>query len=388
MILQTGLPDNQVHLVSNDRERHVTGDFRSCARHFGGQVFANVHHPQHPVGVLHRPLRPPHTLGFHRIGSRPEARGIGNADRQSIHGQVLAQRVARGPGNLRDDGGIVTGQPVHEARLACIGRPGDHHIESVAKYGTLPGFAQQPLEGYRNGAESGFQFAVGVRLQFLVREVQPRLQVYPQRGQRCLQFLYSLRERAAQGTGGRPGRRARAAVHQVRHGFGLGQVQLVVQEGPQREFARFGRPRPEAEGLAQQPVAHHHAAVTVQLDHVLPGGRSRARKEQHHATVDGQPRRIPERAHVGMAGAGAQAGQFHADVQRLRARHPHDGDRAPARWGGQCRDGIVVNHGSRPPPARRVAVTLSGRHETLQSAAMTLLIRHCCRMESPVLVSQ
>ena len=85
MFFEAGPLGNQVHLVPYDRERNVAGDFRSGANHFGRQNLSNVHHPQHPVGVLDRPLRASYTLGLHGIVRRPEARGIGDADRQPVH---------------------------------------------------------------------------------------------------------------------------------------------------------------------------------------------------------------------------------------------------------------------------------------------------------------
>ena len=69
---------------------------------------------------------------------------------------------------------------------------------------------------------------------------------------------------------------------QVADGFGLGQVELVVQERTFGELAGFGEPQPDGaarlEAAREQQLQHDGAAVRLQLEHVFAGVRMRRRK--------------------------------------------------------------------------------------------------------------
>ena len=118
----------------------------------------------------------------------------------------------------------------------------------------------------------------------------------------------SLRERAVERARGRARRRFGAGVDQVGDGFGLGQVELVVEEGALGEFARPGdaqarRARPVRrridrggglEAAREQQLQHDRAAVRLQLEHVFAGVRVRRREVERQALID-RPRRRASR---------------------------------------------------------------------------------------------
>jgi len=94
--------------------------------------------------------------------------------------------------------------------------------------------------------------------QVLLREIQRRLD---QRAGLC-QLLGQLRQRrrelAGQAAAGAASGRLRACVDQVGDGFRLRQVDTVVQEGAQREFARFGQSRSDSyTGQARAQLQAH-----------------------------------------------------------------------------------------------------------------------------------
>ena len=80
--------------------------------------------------------------------------------------------------------------------------------------------------------------------------------------------------------------------------FGLGQVELVVQEGAAREFARLRQAQaglgPGFEHAREQHAQHDRAAVTLQFQHVLAGVRVRSLEVQGQAFVDDGAVRILE----------------------------------------------------------------------------------------------
>jgi hypothetical protein len=52
------------------------------------------------------------------------------------------------------------------------------------------------------------------------------------------------------------------------------------------EFAGAGRARAEFERAREQQVQHHRAAVRVQFEHVLAGGRVRSGEEQYQRVIE------------------------------------------------------------------------------------------------------
>ncbi len=199
---------------------------------------------------------------------------------------VFAQHIARGAGNLGDDGGLVTGQPVQQAGLAGIGAAGDHHGHAVAQQAAL-------LRGLLHGADLFEQrvqafgdFAVAEKIDLLFGKVDRGLDVAAQFDQRLDQGMNALREFALQGTQrGARGLRA-AAVDQVGNRLGLGEIELVVEEGAFGEFAGPRQTRAEFDDARQQHVHDHRTAVTVQFQHVFAGEGMRGGKVQGDAVVD------------------------------------------------------------------------------------------------------
>jgi hypothetical protein len=109
------------------------------------------------------------------------------------------------------------------------------------------------------------------------------------------------REGAGQRTAGRAGGRLGAGVDQVGHRLGLGQVELVVEEGALGELAGLGQAQAGQARLAgvgalqrrlqaarQQQLQHHRAAVGLQFQHVFAGVAVRRGKVQRQPVVDGR----------------------------------------------------------------------------------------------------
>ena len=107
-----------------------------------------------------------------------------------------------------------------------------------------------------------------------------------------------------------------AGIDQVGDGLGLGQVDLVVEEGALGEFAGLGHPQADApapglQAARQQQLQHHRPAMGLQFQHVLAGVGVGRREMDRQALVDG--------AAVGRAER--QVGCF-ARFQRAAAERP------------------------------------------------------------------
>ena len=98
--------------------------------------------------------------------------------------------------------------------------------------------------------------------------------------------LHHRREFTLQRAHCRLRRLARAGIDQIRNRFGLRQIELVVEKGALREFARMGQSRAKLQHSRDYSLHDHRSAVPVQLEHVLARVGMRRRKEQREACVD------------------------------------------------------------------------------------------------------
>ena len=120
-----------------------------------------------------------------------------------------------------------------------------------------------------NGIQSLRNGAIGQKVDLLLREVDCGFDVNPGIEQHLVDCPDAPREFAAQGTHCRTRSAARGAVHEVGHRFRLGEVDLVVQEGPLGELAGLGEARAKFACTRQQTLHHHGPAVALQFQHVL-----------------------------------------------------------------------------------------------------------------------
>ena len=167
---------------------------------------------------------------------RAQAGGVDHVQRDAFDLDRLADLVARGAGDRRDDGQLGAGQRVQQRALADVGLAGQHDVQALAQQRAL-------ARALANTASSASTMPASwprasARLEevdLLFREVERGLDQHAQVDQSASTSACDLlRERAGQ----RPRRRSRgglgAGVDQVGDGLGLGQVELVVEEGAAR----------------------------------------------------------------------------------------------------------------------------------------------------------
>jgi hypothetical protein len=91
----------------------------------------------------------------------------------------------------------------------------------------------------------------------------------------CVTFAFNVKTAAENFALQRPLRRARGrgrtAVDQVGNGFGLAEVELVVDEGTARELAGFGPSGAKRNDARHEQFADDRAAVRVQFEYIFAG---------------------------------------------------------------------------------------------------------------------
>ena len=67
------------------------------------------------------------------------------------------------------------------------------------------------------------------------------------------------------------GRLRRTGVNQVSDGFGLRQIDLLVEKGPQRKLARLRQARAKLTAAGQQLAHDNRTTMTLKFEHVFAG---------------------------------------------------------------------------------------------------------------------
>jgi hypothetical protein len=276
-------------------------------------------------------------------------------NRHTLDLQRLADLVARGAGNRRDDGQLRPGQRVQQGTLACVGLPGNDHLEPFAQQGAL-------LRGVEHGGQlpgQPVEAATGIglfqKIDLLFGEIQRRFDQHAQFDEPVAQVRDALGKGPGERAGCTAGRGFGAGVDQVGDGFRLGQIQFVVQEGALSEFTRLGQAQTWQRALArrletagQQQLQHHRTAMRLQLQHVFAGVAVRRRKVERETLVDGQAIPTEKGTVGGMPRHQRAAGERLDQRQQTAAGHAHDADRTPPGCSGDGNNGILVSseHGA------------------------------------------
>ena len=120
-------------------------------------------------------------------------------------------------------------------------------------------------------SDARVQDVVGEKVDFLFGKIDRGFDVHARFGHRFGQRMNRDRkltlQRTKRGTCGL----ARAAVDEIGNGFGLGEIDLVVQEGALCEFARLRDSRAETEYSREQHIHDDGAAMAMQLQDIFAG---------------------------------------------------------------------------------------------------------------------
>ncbi|MNP23714.1 hypothetical protein D3C76_1164320 [compost metagenome] len=135
----------------------------------------------------------------------------------------------------------------------------------------------------------------------------------------------------------------RTGFNQVGNGFGLGEVQFVVEEGALTEFPRPGETATQFQAALEQHIQNNRTAMALQLQHIFACERVRAGEIQgnalvQHLVVFTEKRTVVSKSRLELAtteGLGRNAGQ--------RPGNTHDAYTAATLSGGDGCDGFARN---------------------------------------------
>ena len=143
--------------------------------------------------------------------------------------------------------------------------------------------------------------AIGQKVDFLFRKIDGCFDVDTQTDQLFGQVMHTLRECALQRTQSIARSLCRTGFDKVGNGFGLGQIELVIQKCALAELARACLAASQLNTALQQHIENDGPAVTLQFQYVFAGKRVRAREVQGDAFIEHLTVFPVKRAVVGVA---------------------------------------------------------------------------------------
>ena len=195
---------------------------------------------QHDVGIGNGV---PGTCNAHLLDhvlAVAQAGGVDDVDRYTFNLDGLLDLVTRGAGNGRHYGQLGTGQGVEERGLAGIGLPGNDHADAFAQQGALARLLQDQLQTGKDVVELALGIGFLQEVDLFFGKIQRGLDQHAQVDEGVLDCMDAPGKYPGQRLAGTTRRRLGAGVNQVGNRLGLGQIELVVEEGALGKFTRLG----------------------------------------------------------------------------------------------------------------------------------------------------
>ena len=231
-------------------------------------------------------MRAPDAFRFDCVSLVAKTRRICDVQRHAVDCDPFAQHIASRAGNRSDDRGVVASEAIQQARLARVRAASDDDGHPFAQQRALARFRRDLLAQFDRAVDAGAQGGVGEEIDLLLRKIDRRFDVHARLGHGLGQRMHRdgklTLHRTQRGARGLD----RAAVDEIGDRFGLGQVELVVEESAAGELARLGHASAELQCAREQHVHDDRSAVAVQFENVFAGEGGRRGEIQREPGVE------------------------------------------------------------------------------------------------------
>ena len=371
-------------VVHDDALRRGRQRVEQAQVRFGMGIVADQHGK---VGALEFGACAAHAFHLDRVGRFAQAGGVDQGQGDAIEMDRFAQHVACGAGDLGDDRALAGGQTVEQAGLAGIRSADDDHVQAVEQAHAAPARGEDVIELVAQALEIAEHGRVGQKVDFLFGEIDGRLdpdaQAYDALGEGVHLSRKVAFETAHGGARGGFG----AARDQVGDRFGLGQVDLAVEEGTLGELAGPRVARTERDATLEQAAQHDRAAMHLQLEHILAGERMRCRKVQQQAAIEHGAGRIGERAVVCVPRSRRAAEQASGERRDAGAAEADNADATGPRRRGDGGNRFALNAHRRGNASDSRDGYLAAAAAGLAAPSMRRVMIHCwSRPRAPLTV--
>ncbi len=154
-----------------------------------GVRMLRVGNQYHHIGTLALAMCTAYAFALHRIMRFAQACGVGQFQRDAIETDAFAQYVARGAGDIGDDGAIAACKCIEQAGLARVGATDNRYAQTVIESHAALGLAQQVVEFGAQGRQLLRYRGVGEKIDFFFGKIDRRFDVYAQCNQGLQQGL-------------------------------------------------------------------------------------------------------------------------------------------------------------------------------------------------------
>ena len=382
----------QVHLVPDQQHGDVAGLFQHFAHGLvgtdvgsgpGRAQTAAVHQQQDGVGLTHLLAAQGHAHLFHALVGLAQARRIGQAHGQAVQLAAFLKEIARGAGDVRDQGAVAAQQGIEQAGLARIDGTGQYHHGALLHDLRTALAGQQAAHGGGHVLHHGGESFGSEAFHLFIGKVHGQAHLHAQLFQTPAQGRDLAAQQAVQTVEAVAQGLARRRGDEFGHGLGLAQVHAAVDEGPARELAPLRGPCPQAQGRFQDGLHDEGAAVAMDLGHVFPGESARAGHEHGQHIVQRRAFMVQGAPAVQHPGPEARElcrrGAEHAgkDLPGLR---PGDADDADAPRTGSRGYGGDGRHQERSGRRRMMTTRFIGPSPELRVCTSSASCRQRCTM--------
>ena len=191
--------------------------------------------------------------------------------------------VAGRAGDVRNDGAVVAVELIEEAGLAGVGAAHDGGADAASQNLTFIRRAEQFVHESEAAFQLAFQLGAGVGRDVFLGKIQMRLNVRERVHQVVAQLIDAGRKLAGELFIGRAQGEVRPRMNQVRHGFGLREVEAAIEEGALGELTGQGEARAVFQHGVEDGFGGENAAMTGDFHHVFAGVGARS---AHHGAED------------------------------------------------------------------------------------------------------
>ena len=283
--------------------------------------------------------RPAHPLLLERIGRLAQAGRVHDAERNTAQGEVFFDRIAGRPRNLADHGTVVAEEKIEQARFADIRAAVNDQTHTLAKHASFVRRRKQFLHARKKIIDPAGEGLTAFGIDPLFRKINEGLEV-SQCHKGFLAQCIDLPPQSSLELGRRRlGRGFSPRGDQVHHRLRLGQIHLAIEKGASGEFARGCACGAGHQDGPQYPLSHDHAAVSANLDHILPRVAVRGTKDSQQDIINDRSlaHNLPAHDAPGhhLPGGLLSAKNLVRHLQRLRAADPDHGNRTGAHRRGQ-----------------------------------------------------
>ncbi len=197
------------------------------------------------------------------------------------------------------------------------------------------------MQTVTNIGQAAAKLRASENVDLFFRKIDCRLDVDTQVGEPVGEVGDPFRKQAVERSACGAGSGIGTGGDQIGDRFGLGQIELAVEEGTFGEFAGPRWPRPQFQTPSQHRIQQVRIAVSLQFEGVFTGVGGRAGKQQQQSVIQNMAHAIVDAQVMRVARTRWTSEQAPGDGRNVGTGKPDDADAGRSRRRGDRRDRVA-----------------------------------------------